>query len=423
MKIWLHLRSFLQTIPVSFHKGALTERSPLPNLKLILVMSSLQQLIDLHRTLVEIPSVNPGFRDGGGEALLTDFLEQEALRRGFRLHRQEVFPNRHNLYARIGAPDKPALLLEAHQDTVALPPQGMVMPPRAEADRQQRTYGRGACDTKGSLAVFFHLFSEWAQHPERLPYPIVFATTVDEESHQTGAFRLMEVVGPLAGAIAGEPTQGDIIHAHKGSYRTDWKALGKASHSSTPDLGDNAIYRMAESVLRLRTLAGELRARPADSVLGHGSLSVGIIEGGVGANMVPDSCTVYIDRRVLHNESEDDVVQQITDAVTGGSPEYFEKISERFRKGILLPAEHPFCKSLAMASTAIKGHCEFIKAPFMTNATAYTAAGVPSLVFGPGSIELAHTKNEYIDWSELEQAEQILRYFVEHSPHRWIVGL
>jgi succinyl-diaminopimelate desuccinylase len=383
-------------------------------------MRSLQQLIDLHRTLVEIPSVNPGFRGGSGESLLTDFLEQEAQRRGFRLHRQEVFPNRHNLYARIGAPDKPALLLEAHQDTVGLPPQGMVMPSRAEADLQRRTYGRGACDTKGSLAVFFQLFSEWAQHPEKLAYPIVFAATVDEESHQTGAFRLLEKVGPLAGAITGEPTLGDIIHAHKGSYRTDWKALGMAAHSSTPNLGDNAIYRMAESVLRLRALAAELQARPADPILGHGSLSVGVIEGGVGANIVPDSCSIYIDRRVLPNESESDVVQQITDAVTGGSPQYFEKVSERFRKGIFLPAEHPFCESLAMASTTIKGHCELIKAPFMTNATAYAAAGVPSLVFGPGSIELAHTKGEYIDWKELEQAERILRHFVEQGPHSWV---
>ncbi len=382
-------------------------------------MTALRQLIDFHRALVEIPSVNPAFHGGQGEKPLTDFLVQEAARRGFQLHRQEVFPGRENVYARIGAADKPALLLEAHQDTVAIPPAGMEVPTRAEADRQQRTYGRGSCDTKGSLAVFFHLFAEWAKHPEKLPFPIVFASTVDEECNQTGAFRLMEVVGPLAGAIAGEPTEGDIIHAHKGNYRSDWRAFGKAVHSSMPHLGDNAIYRMAESVLRLRTLARELQSRPADPVLGQGSLSVGIIEGGVGVNMVPDSCTIHIDRRTLPSESEDKITQEIIEAITGGEPTHFEKINGRFRKGIHLPTEHPFCEALAMASTSVKGHCEFLKAPFMTNATAYVAAGVPSLVFGPGSIDHAHTKGEYIDWSELDQAEQILRYFVERSPHGW----
>lgn len=385
-------------------------------------MISLQELVEFHRKLVSIASVNPEFGGGAGEGPLADFLIEEAQRRGFTLHRQEVFPGRPNVYARIGDPNAPALLLEAHLDTVAEPANGMEIPSRADADKMQRTYGRGACDTKAALAVFFQIFSDFAKHPEKLPFPLVFASTTDEECRQSGAFKLMEVVGPLAGAIAGEPTGGDIIHTHKGSYRSEWRALGKSSHSSMPHLGDNAIYRMADAVVRLRGLANELSQRPADPHLGQGTLSVGIIRGGAGANIVPDLCTIFVDRRILPSEEPDAVVAEMDQTITAGDKQNFIKVEERIRKGIYLDSTHPFAAALHQSSAAIKGECQFLQAPYMTNATAFSQAGVPSLVFGPGSIEKAHTKDEYVDWSELDKVYRILNHFILEGSSEWIQG-
>lgn len=384
-------------------------------------MISLQELIEFHRKLVSISSVNPEY-GGAGEAPLVDFLVEEAARRGFTLHRQQVFPGRDNLYARLGDPNKPALLLDAHLDTVAEPPNGMEIPGREEADKQQRTYGRGSCDTKAALAVFFQVFSDFAQNPDTLPFPLVFGATIDEECRQTGAFRLMEVVGPLAGAIAGEPTQGNIIHTHKGSYRSEWQTLGKSSHSSMPHLGDNAIYRMADAIIRLRALANELSKRPADPHLGNGTLNVGIIKGGAGANIVPDLCTIFVDRRILPGEDPDEVVREMDLTISGGDTTHFRKVEQRIRTGIYLDSNHPFAANLGASSAAIKGDCEFLKAPYMTNATAFSQAGVPSVVFGPGCIEHAHTKDEYLDWSELDKVYRILNHFILEGSRDWIQG-
>ncbi len=355
--------------------------------------------------LIAIPSVNPAF-GGQGEAAIADMVAARLERSGMETIRQEVFPGRSNLIARAGDPAQPGLLLEAHLDTVAADGWTTGDPFRPEF-RDGKIFGRGACDTKGSLAVFLSVFEYFARRPEELAIPLIFAATVDEEEKQSGAFRLMEAGLPLAAAITGEPTLLNIIHAHKGVLRFRITSRGVAAHSAFPERGKNAINRMAPVLSELENLASELASREPDPNLGRPTLNIGTIRGGQAVNVVPDHCVIEVDRRLLPNESGAAVLADIQTRL-GELPGMTVEPAWLDRPGMETPPQHPFSRQLAAAVERAAGACDFLAAPYMTNATAYAAAGIPALVFGPGDIAQAHTDGEFIETGQLDLCYRLL---------------
>ncbi|HLS28820.1 MAG TPA: M20 family metallopeptidase [Opitutales bacterium] len=364
----------------------------------------------LLKDLIAIPSVNPSF-DGTGEARIADFVEAFLANAGLQPQRQTVFPDgRDNVFATIGDRTGPAVLLEAHLDTVAT--EGWLTgSPFEPVEKGGRIFGRGACDTKGSLAVFLTVAAYFAKHPDRLATPLVFAATIDEEDLQTGAFRLMEAGLEFRGAITGEPTLLDIIHAHKGVLRFQVESEGIAAHSAFPEKGENAISKMSSVVSRLDEYARDLKNRLEHPTLGCGTVNIGVIRGGQAVNVVPDSCTIDVDRRLLPDETGETVLAEIRELLSDLDG---IKVKEPLlnRLGIDTPKDSPFAIGLADAVRREKGQCEFLSAPYMTNATAYAAAGIPSLVFGPGNITDAHRPDESIEVEQLESAVRILIDFL-----------
>lgn len=366
-------------------------------------------VVRLLKELIALPSINPSF-GGTGEAAVADFVEEALRRAGLRPNRQEVFSGRDNVFAHVGAGEEPAILLEAHMDTVAA--DGWFSgSPFDPVEKEGRIYGRGACDTKASLAVFLAVAAHFARRPDELARPLIFAATVDEEEKQSGAFRLAEAGLVLEGAITGEPTLLDIIHSHKGVLRFTVRTRGVAAHSAFPERGENAILRMGEALQRLAEYGESLARVEPHPVLGRPTVNVGTISGGRAVNVVPDSCVVQVDRRLLPNESGREVWEELRGRLAD-LPHVEVEPPSLDCGGLDTPADSALAIRLGEAVRREKGEVRYLSAPYMTNATAYAANGVPTVVFGPGDIAQAHTRDEYVEVEQLHAAARVLVDFL-----------
>jgi acetylornithine deacetylase/succinyl-diaminopimelate desuccinylase-like protein len=385
--------------------------------------------------LIGIPSVNPmgghANSDVHYEHRMTDFLEKWFDDRGMPTERHvavpatDTAPVREVLIAGFSehaVAKRPLIMLEAHQDTV--PTTGMTIDPFDAVVRGGRVYGRGACDVKGSLACLLAVAQRLRQLCTTDRPAVVFAFSVNEEHGFDGARKLQQIWSSgqsalLRGApdavVVSEPTQLDVVVAHKGVVRWRCRTHGSAAHSSNPTAGVNAIYRMAAVVSGLQQFQETiLSRRPPHSLVGSPSLSVGTIHGGISANTIPDSCVIEIDRRLLPDESP-----------TGARQEIIDWLGQRVDAS-WLEQEPPFITSPGLGhdangeladvllGTVQEEHpsAQLAGVPFGTDAAYLSLGAVPTVVFGPGSIAQAHTADEWIQIEELERAVEILTSFV-----------
>lgn len=395
--------------------------------------------VSLLADLVRRPSVNPMGRDVSGphylEGLVSEFLVQRFAAAGIPWVRQPVAPGRDNVVARLEAtvPRAPVLLWDAHQDTV--PADGMTIDPFTPLIRDGRMYGRGSCDVKGGLAAMVAALEELAAAPTRQA-TVVLAATVGEEFGFVGATALARLWSghPAAGdaaarelvggrptlAIVAEPTGLDLVVAHKGSLKWRIRVSGRACHGAFPEQGDNALYAAARAALAIETLARELQTRFSDHPCGPATLSLGTIHGGTGVNLVPDLAVLEVDRRILPEESAAAARAEVLDRVAAACPgvriEHDEPYNEAYGLVDLTAdsAVAPWVASLAAAAPANAGRRT--AARYGTNAGVYAAAGVPGVVFGPGSIAQAHTADEWIDLAQVEAAVAALVAMVVNGP-------
>lgn len=370
-------------------------------------------VVDLLGDLISIPSQNPMGREVGGpgylETRLTDFLEAFFARLGVPYQRDPVAPGRDNIVAVHGSdPRAPVLLFDVHQDTV--PADGMTIPPFEPTLRDGRLYGRGACDVKGSMAAMLCAFTRLVT--ERPPHAcsLILACTVDEEFTHTGS-SLLAQRGPRASlAIVAEPTGLVPVDTHKGAVRWSITTKGVSCHSSRPQEGVNAIYGMARIVVELEAYAVQLGSQPKDPRLGPATLSVGVIRGGLAANIVPDSCSIEIDRRLLPGEVPEEAAAAVSEHLRSRLQNIdFQAEDPWVRMPALDPASGakwigPVCQIVS----DVLGHpVEPGAVPYGTDAGPLSRAGIPSLVLGPGDIAQAHTADEWIDVDQLRKGAEI----------------
>jgi acetylornithine deacetylase len=394
--------------------------------------------LDLVQTLsdlVSIPSVNPMGRPVKGpeffEYRLTDYLQRLFERLGLPWQRQTIEPLRENILARLdgdpsAADGGPLILLEAHQDTV--PVDGMTIEPWSPVVRDGRIYGRGACDIKGGMAAMLGALARLAEErPKGMP-TVLMACTVNEEHGYSGAADLARLWPSDARSIAprkpdlaiiAEPTDLQVVIAHKGAVRWRCRTHGRAVHSSQPQLGDNAVYKMARVLAALEAYAKQVgRSVPRHRLCGEATLSVGTISGGLSVNTVPDLCTIEIDRRLLPGEEALDCYRQVIDFVRDYPGIDFEvEHEEPFLKGIPLDDEHngELADRLASVVRGLYGACEAVGVPYGTDASKIAVAGIPAVVFGPGSIDQAHTADEWLSLDELTKASEAIYQFIRRG--------
>jgi acetylornithine deacetylase/succinyl-diaminopimelate desuccinylase family protein len=369
-------------------------------------------LTRLLSALVAIPSVNPMGRTLAGpeflETRLTNYVEAWLGELNVPCQRQPLAPGRDNLLAWYKAPQSRRLILfDVHQDTV--PADGMTIPPFEPHIAGGLLHGRGSCDVKGSMAAMLTAFARLVRERPIGSASVLLACTVDEEFTHTGSSRLAETDHKADLAIVAEPTSLNLVDCHKGALRWKVRARGVACHSSTPHLGQNAIYRMRRVLESLENYAESLSWSPADPILGPASLSVGRIEGGQSVNVVPDWCEVEIDRRLIPGEEAGQCLRQLREILDQrlGSPDWLEfgepwvhmpPLSARAAEWL-----DPLCGAIA---TATGRRPKVMGVPFGTDAGPLNQKGTPCVVFGPGDIAQAHTKDEWIELEQVHLAAQ-----------------
>ncbi len=362
--------------------------------------------------LVAIPSVNPMGRSLSGkeflETRLTAYLDAWFGARGVACQRQTVAPGRDNLMVRYEAPgSRRTILFDVHQDTV--PTEGMTIPPFEPTVAEGRLYGRGSCDVKGSMAAMVAAFARLVRERPAGSASVLLACTVDEEFTHTGSSRLAETDHGAEVAIVAEPTRLDLVHCHKGALRWKIRTRGRACHSSAPHLGINAIYRMGRVLEVIESYAEVLSRSAPHAILGPPSLSVGRIEGGQSVNIVPDWCEIEVDRRMLPGEESarclDEVKGELAKRLDGlDGIEFGEPWVDM---PPLSPRASKWLEPLGDAITMATGRRpDVIGVPFGTDAGPLNEAGLPCVVFGPGDIAQAHTKDEWIDLEQVHLAAE-----------------
>jgi acetylornithine deacetylase len=368
--------------------------------------------------LIALPSVNPAFvpSDGAsarpagtiyGEKNVADFLAATAAKAGLEVEFQKVLSGRSNVIARLRPRNqiKQTILLAPHLDTVGADDSQFV-PQR----KNGRLHGRGACDTKGSVAAMLTALCELAAGKARpLETEIVFAGLMDEEHAQAGSRALVASGFKADLAIVGEPTKLQVVTAHKGSLWLQLDTRGRAAHGATPQLGKNAIHEMARIVEVLETdYAAQLRRRK-HKLLGTGTVNVGKVSGGKQPNIVPDFCSIAIDRRTLPGETEAGVRREITALLQANN------LSAKISGMKLAPApalETDAESPLVQQFFRCTGQARPAGVDYFCDAAVLAAGGIPSVVFGPGDIAQAHTADEWISLAQLERGKDLLfRFF------------
>jgi acetylornithine deacetylase len=368
----------------------------------------------LLRDLVSLPSVNPMGRDMQGPAIyeyqVTAYLEDVFRSLNVPFERQTIAPQRDNIIARWQSPGAGrTLLLEAHQDTV--PTDNMIIDPFGARIENGRLYGRGACDIKGGMAAMLATFARLVRDKPKRAANVILACTVDEEHTFLGVQQLVSEGLKADLAVVAEPTQLQIVNAHKGVIRWHLETLGRSCHSSAPEQGVNAIYQMARVLPALEQFAGWLRTSRADPLLGPPTLSVGRIEGGVSVNTVPDRCRIEIDRRLIPGEDAIEAPGQLTAWLkkTLSAELAFCSSNPLLHAPALSPAgSEVLVSQLASAIDTVRGAHQVTAVPYCTDASTIAGAGIPAVVFGPGDIARAHTCDEWVPLEEVEQASEIL---------------
>ena len=374
------------------------------------------RVVALTQDLIRFDTDNPP----GQETPLTAFLVDHWNRIGLTAELQEVAPGRANALGHWEAKSpRPHLILNAHVDTV---PSGAdwTHNPHGGDIVGGRLYGRGACDTKGSLAAMTAGVEAILRSGVELSGSLTIAGVIDEEEGQTGT--RWAVQHGLRGdfAILGEPTELVPMIAHRGAVTIEVETFGAEAHGAQPDLGVSAIDHMADVVVELRSLANELKKRP-HPLLGHGTLHVGTISGGTTIWTVAGRCQITIDRRLLPNERVEDAVKEVDTVlhrIKSRRSNFQAKVrTSHIGPAIEIAADHPLVVAVRVAATQVLGADPGVHAfPAGTDAAIHVYEGqTPTVILGPGNLMLhAHKPDESVATSELVAAAKIYALSILH---------
>jgi acetylornithine deacetylase/succinyl-diaminopimelate desuccinylase family protein len=357
----------------------------------------------LLQALVQIPSVNPHGSPGverPGEQACAEYVAAFLRKCGAETELREVTQGRPNVVGRFpsDAPGKQRLILAPHLDTVSV--SGMVIDPFGGEIRDGKIWGRGATDTKGSMAAMLWSLYELRDRIPALGWEIWFAGLMGEEAGQEGA-RAFVKQERADFALIGEPTSRDIVYTHKGAYWLNLLTRGRAVHASAPERGENAIYKMADVLLCIRDRIAPRLASLSHPVLGSPTISAGTIRGGTKTNIVPDSCSVEVDTRTIPGQDPNEIAAALRETCPDLEISVWESAP------LNTDPAHPLIELLQKRGSTLAG------APWFCDAAVFAQAGIPAIAAGPGSIAQAHTNDEWIAIDELEKGVEFYRGFLE----------
>lgn len=350
--------------------------------------------VELTRDLIAFDTTNPPGREATCAAFLATLLEAS----DFGVRRYEFGSDRMNLVA--GWPgedaDRPPLVLTGHLDTVPLGKTPWSVDPFAGDVKDGFMYGRGASDMKAGVAAMVASAVRRKEKMKRTRRGVTLVFTSGEETGCAGALELAadaaHTLGAASAMIVGEPTGNRISTGHKGCLAVKVTAKGTTAHSSMPHTGNNAIYRAARAVGHVE---GYSFQENPDPLLGLPTINVGMMNGGMNYNSVPDTAEFTIDVRTIPAMEHANVEAELKGMLGN------DLIVERFvdMPAIRTIASHPFVEFAFATSARVLGpEAEQgpLGIPFFSDASVLTPSlGCPTLILGPGEPELAHQTDEY----------------------------
>ena len=375
---------------------------------------------EITRDLVRIPSVNPP----GAEREFAEYLAAKMQKLGMKVELFDVTPGRPNVVGSLpGANSNPSLMFNGHLDVV--PPgdsSSWSFEPFEGVIEGERVYGRGSADMKGGIAAMLMAVEALKENEVSLNGSLLIAGVMDEESGGLGTQMLMDKGYRTDMAIVGEPTNLDVEIAHKGNVWFEITTKGKAVHSSTvrtksPKVGLNAIYKMSKIILAFEKYLQDLEKRSND-VVGNPTISVGTIHGGTKTNVVPDTCTITVDRRLLPDESPDQGMAEI-DAILSKlrsedpDIQYESKVFQH-KSGVQIDRNERIVKLACEAVKSIRGaDPEITGFPAGTDMTYLVRMGkIPTVILGPGRLAQAHNIDEYVETTQVADAAKIYLWLI-----------
>ncbi len=371
-----------------------------------------QNVVDLLKDLVSIPSVNPHGNPGTdrvGEQALGEYVADFLRALGAEVALESVEPGRPNVVATFApAREKanaPRLAFAPHLDTVSVA--GMTIPPFDPVVREGKLWGRGSSDTKGPMAAALWAVREWAQSPARAQSRVhwTFLALMGEEAGNDGALALAKKRFASDLVLVLEPTELSVVTAHKGALWLDILTSGVACHGSTPERGRNAIYAMRRVLEVLEEKIIPALARQAHPKLGPTSLNVGTISGGSKINIVPDQCRIELDCRIVPGIEGERVRAQIESELRASVPDAVVR-AQRHSQPLDTDETLPWVKRLGEVARG------FTTAPWFSDASVLSGPHCAAVCVGPGSIAQAHTKDEFILLRDLEDGADFFRRWI-----------
>jgi acetylornithine deacetylase len=364
---------------------------------------SVAHVAELTKQLVAIDSVNPDLVPGArGESALAEFVADWLRRTGLEVELVEPAPGRPSVVATLrGSGGGRSLMLNAHLDTVGVA--GMIDPFNARVDGR-RLYGRGAYDMKGSLAAIM-LAAGRLSEQGGLRGDLLVTAVADEEVASLGTSAVVERWRADA-AIVTEATEMTLCLAHRGFVWLEVTTSGVAAHGSRPDLGVDAITKMGRVLVGLEDLAAALPAAASHPLLGAGSVHASLIEGGRELSTYPDRCVLKIERRTLPGDTPDSIRSELESIVRESGDVRILLAREPSE----VPVIHPIVEAVRAAATARQGGApREVGVPYWMDAAILTAAGIPTVTFGPAG-EGAHA---LVEWVDLDSVAACVDVYVE----------
>jgi succinyl-diaminopimelate desuccinylase len=327
--------------------------------------------------------------------------------------------NRANLTAQITSAPLPlrgkkgGLLFLCHLDVVAAGEVGWRYPAFAGVESKGKIYGRGSVDMKGGIAAAVTAIRQIVDSGAKLEGDIIFFAAAGEETDSCGTKRFIRDhsgrLPKLAGVVIPEPTDFEVVTAHRGMLWLEVKTKGRAAHSSAPQLGINAISSMKSLLDELQNYKFNFEQH---KLLGNCSMSINTISGGKEINVIPDSCSIGIDIRTLPGQNYQEIVSD------------FEKIFAKLKqKNPKFDAEVAVIREVDALET--DSNCDFVKdfcsavkvsetkaVGFTTDGPYFASLGVPVVIFGPGKPQLAHKLDECIDVGDVEKAVEYYKNII-----------
>ena len=369
-----------------------------------------EEIAGLCSQLIRFESVNPPGDDREIAEFVASLLRDAGLAVDLLCHT----PTRASVLARLpGSGEVPALLYSGHLDVVPVGAEGWLRDPFGGEVADGRVWGRGASDMKGGLAAIMSAAGLLAAAELPLRGDLILALTAGEENTQFGAAAISERLRQTAvqAAVVAEPNSNAVQIAEKGLMWLRLTTSGKTAHGSTPDLGENAIVMMVTLLKELESLAPLEQRHPS---LGGFTQNVGTISGGVKTNVVPDECEATFDLRTLPGQEQAAILKYIEELVgdlkqrVPGFRASVEVVN-RFSAVTTAPDEPVvtrFCDVVAevTGTRPLPGGAKYAT----DAATLIPVLGSPMIICGPGSADLAHQPNEYVDTDKMVEAAEIL---------------